>query len=92
MTEPRVSLDNTVHPYGCQCASCMSIVVYASHPREITEEDRALHRDAKRYRFLERMWPIDLLMLLNSHMDGLDDMLVGEAVDAAIAADIPRHK
>lgn len=48
--------------------------------------------DAARWRFVARMWPIDLLMLLNSHMDGLDDMLVGEAVDKAIAADIPRHK
>lgn len=48
--------------------------------------------DAARYRFLERMWPIDLLMLLNSHMGGLDDMLVGEAIDKAMAAQIPRHK
>lgn len=48
--------------------------------------------EAARWRFIQRMWPIDLLMLLNSHMDGLDDMLVGEAVDKAIAADIQRHK
>jgi hypothetical protein len=38
------------------------------------------------------MWPIDLLMLLNTHMDGLDDMLVEEAVDTAIAAEVERHK
>jgi hypothetical protein len=48
--------------------------------------------DARRWAFIARMWPIDLLMLLNTHMDGLDDMLVEEAVDTAIAAEVERHK
>lgn len=45
------------HPYACECAKCLGLgSIYASEPREITDEMKAMAKDAARYRRLRENW------------------------------------
>ena len=59
----------------------LGIIDRASPPPQPAQADA---RDAERYRWLTKMWPIDILKLLNSHLNNMDDKTCDEAIDSAM--------
>lgn len=58
------------HDLGCQCEGCISLVRYASEPREITPEMQEMAKDAERYRAIKDKESPFLVRGVHQHAQG----------------------